>query len=490
MFGWFIDFLNYMGWMLFASFFYLIDSMYEEIKWFSMNALSLVIDNPIMQSANQYFTDFAYLIFPLLIIIYVILSLVTLNTDKLLKVVKNIFITFLLIIATPVVVESMIDITSDLINDSANVFVYEDTETTQSIGIQMANSFIYKNPDNETDDTTYPPQPFTSMEDIRNKEIINARENKEYVYNYVNPLFSFLIMLVYVCILIFASIKIFLYTSKAVWFQIFAPVIMVLNGAGYSQSAKNWFLQFVKVLLSFYLQNLALFFSFVFMNVTIQFLNDSGHMNFFWLIVVLIGSAIAMIDGPQAFVELFGIDTGVTSVAQSYVTAKAIQSGAHGISKTADAIGSVAGKIDTGSVGDSIKNMTKQGDNQEANEKDNNISPQKDNVNQMNNMQHGSNNVPGESIDDGSISQINKDDNFNTMNNEDGEMNLFSSEEYSSSGNEMDDMVNEQILDSEPFEQVNSTSDIDFGMYTDNVNQNSIKPESGDFNENRDSERY
>lgn len=193
-----------------------------------------------------------------------------------------------------------------------------------------------------------------SLDDIKLNKFILKDSNPYYYRYHVNFIMAILFLLAVIVSLVMSSFKLLLLIYEIITANILAPFVAagdITNGTKIKKLLQEILNLYITVILILFIQKL-----FVMFTTYIQITEWSKSMpvNSFVKTLMMLGAAYFVIDGPNFFEKIFGVDAGLKSVGQAlqstYYAGNMVKGAAKGASGAAKKLGKGMGDAAKGAV--------------------------------------------------------------------------------------------------------------------------------------------
>lgn len=236
-------------------------------------------------------------------------------------------------------------------NNVENIKYLDPTEVLDPSDYELKNEKVFKH---ELVSEVKDGKETIGIKKIKKKKLL--KDITPYYYRYHISFFSAILSFVGLgLVLVFASFKLVLLVYELVMEKIFAPFIAagdITNGQKIKKLLTGILSGYITILAVFTMQRVYILFSAYVNNK--QWVENTAGNTFIRIVLLLIG-AYAVIDGPNFFEQIFGIDAGLKSLGQAvqsmYYGSQLAGGIKRGIQGGAQKLAGGAGKVAAGAAG-------------------------------------------------------------------------------------------------------------------------------------------
>lgn len=314
MFDWIIegimDFFHWMGWTMFSWLFTFLGNIFGDLLNLISSLISNILKSPVINNIFNTIQKFSYEIIVLLMIFLFITSFMSFKYEKIKDILKNTLTTLLLITFLIYPANALLVLTDATVqNDFLACPIQKMCQETKSdtYAVSLSNAFIWEVDENGIVQEN---EVIEKVEDIPmsnpNKDINEKYENGTYKYQYMNFLFSFLILVGIWVLMLIAVVTFIIKILEILWTYMFAPLILSRGIISGTESFKSYFTEMINATITIGIT----IFTFAFFGYLMQsWVSISRGLNFTLIIGGIIAIALFMIVGPKIVVKLMGVDS-------------------------------------------------------------------------------------------------------------------------------------------------------------------------------------
>lgn len=317
------DMFHWMGWMMTNGLFYLYGKMFNGYSEGFNSFLNSILKSSELKNMMTSISKTITILLPTIFLAYIVYNYMTFNQEGIKKGIKNYIYVLVFLLILPVLSTTSLSITKAIVPPN----VEENT-----VGVSLANGFIWEEdvngnivdrstgvigkPGEENEGNIAMNGDNCSASVCYDINELTDGKKSNYRFHYINPILSFIVMLVLIGITFLAIIRLFMLLFNLIIMFIIGSInaIQIVWGGG--DGVKVYLVELFKNLMGILLTFLVFFLYPVILNII-------GMTNAGIVITLALYFALGMfmLDGPQSIVSMFGVDVGQKSVLGSIVGA-------------------------------------------------------------------------------------------------------------------------------------------------------------------------
>lgn len=322
--NWFSDLFHWMLWEasvgLFKMFDYLLSGLNSVTPEFVANVNA---DSFFGQLMNE-LSDLGAILIIIFLLIYMGIQFITVNSEGMKSVFRNIFYCFVFFIILTTCVSGIFNFIT--------IFGGVDNNPNERVSVYLANAFIYEidSGGNKVEGSvidTYDGLPMEGQEGKDINDTINVNGHKAYKYNYISFFFILIYCIVLYALLFYGVVKIMVHLANLL-FHMLMSFIHLAKGMFYGMEALK--IYGAEILRLFFAIGVQLLSFMILPHLIIVVVNM--NVGIVVLLACLIGLAIFLIDGSDSLTKTLGTDNGASSPLATYMTMKGLKTAGEGVS--------------------------------------------------------------------------------------------------------------------------------------------------------------